>query len=192
MTRKTICYGVAVAIATLLIVGLTFAQSSQPTTARKSVSIIVLDKNSSTAPREAGSGMSTGRRQHEPTMQTVDSNNSAHATESMSTQRSGAQGTNPLYEGSGKSGTNPMYNPKEYQPQKDSAIKPNSAPNSPATNFKQDFGQVQASKKEISASPNGQSAQGGSSNTQSGNSAAAQQKTYRPGRQKPGNIEVTR
>ena len=247
MTRKTICYGVAVALATLLIVGLTFAQSSQTTAARKSGSIIVLDKNASSATREAGSGQATGRRQHDPAIQTTNSRNSAHATESMDAHSSTGNAqvhTNPLYEDSGKSGSNPMY-----ESGKQAIAKPNSSASgvveykdgedmttryrpgnnkttrstdgsadaasikakkhvagvkyedrtaadpagnqsntssSSNENFKQDFGQVQASKNTVAEPP-----QSANSNAQSGNNATAERRKL-PGRMKSGNIVVTR
>lgn len=162
MRKRSICYGIAVAIATLLIVGLTFAQSPNAANTQKN-----------NHARETSSGMPTGRRQYDPTLQTINSRNSAHATESMSAHQT--------------SGTNPLYNPKEYTLPKDRAIKPNSGSNN-TTEFKQDFGQVQA-KKDTIASPNGQSSQGSGSGS---SASAAREKTYRPGRQKAGDISVTR
>ncbi|GGA62455.1 hypothetical protein GCM10011507_12510 [Edaphobacter acidisoli] len=127
MEIKFLFHCAKVSAASVLIVGLSFAQSSQTTTARtvrKSGSIVVADRQSA---REAGSGMATGRRQYSPTMQTIDSDssaqrknradfprslnsrNSAHATESLNQPANAAKGENPLYEDHGKSGTNPMY-----------------------------------------------------------------------------------
>ncbi|HEU5341068.1 hypothetical protein [Edaphobacter sp.] len=118
---------------------------------RKSGSIIVLDREGQAPVSEKGIGSGNLQRKdgaiHSADFpRSMNAKNSAHATESLSPSNNSKKGENPLYEDSGKSGTNPLHESGKL-----AATKPNTQ-NPPAqgkeTEFKQDFGQVQPSKKQ--------------------------------------------
>lgn len=109
--------------------------SSGMATGRKSGSIIVVDRDQASGKasgREISSGMATGRRQHEPVTADVppqpaeNARNSAHATESLSTDKMANAHTNPMYQDKGQAGTNPLYESK------DKVVTPPSSGSTPA------------------------------------------------------------
>lgn len=106
-------------------------QTAQNAAQRKSGSIIVMDRET-----------------------TATQKNSAQATESVKYRgKLDNVQSNPLYEDTGKSGTNPLYESGNSTRMKTNT----SDAQSQETKFKQDFGQVQPTKKEAAAEHKGTS-----------------------------------
>lgn len=88
--------------------------SSGMATDRKSGSVIVLDNDSVTNAREAGSAMAAGKIVSGDPHENLNSRNSAHASEALDAGAKDAgkmseSQSNPLYKDGGAKGSNPLY-----------------------------------------------------------------------------------
>lgn len=161
--QKTTLHNTSLTAAAYFLIG-TLAVAQAPSTARKKLpgkmksgQIVVTriqsgNDSGATTPQSTPADRKDGAVIGADYNHSASARSSAHATETLAPSNNVQQGQNPLYEDSGKSGTNPLYESKDRASNKTNAGD-SGTPASSTDKFKQDFGQVQASRKELADKP---------------------------------------